>query len=60
MTGDKPSGYSNYTSWIYDINWNTAPAYSETVEDYAELYSAGSTGKYIDWGYFQSSLQLVY
>ena len=49
VTGDKPSGYSNYTSWIYDINWNTAPAYSETVEDYAELYSAGSTGKYIDW-----------
>ena len=49
VTGDKPSGYSNYTSWIYDINWNTAPAYSETVEDYAELYSTGSTGKYIDW-----------
>lgn len=49
VTGDKPNDYSSYTRWIYDINWNTAPAYSETVEDYAELYPTGATGKYIDW-----------
>lgn len=49
VTGSKPSSYSTYTSWIYGITWNTAPAYSDTVEDYAELYPTGNTGKDITW-----------
>ena len=49
VTGSKPSSYSNYPSWIYEITWDTAPTYSDTVEDYAELYPTGSTGMDITW-----------
>lgn len=49
VTGSKPSSYSAYTSWIYGITWNTAPSFSDTVEDYAELYPTGNSGKDITW-----------
>ena len=48
VTGSKPSSSSSYYSWMYNLTWNTRPAYSANIVDYA-IASGTVDNSYRTW-----------
>ena len=48
VTGSKPSSSSSYYSWMYNLTWNTRPAYSANIVDYA-IASGAVDNSYRTW-----------